>query len=61
MLEYLGIDLLLGVVELGVETVPKVCSGHRCRPEGTGPIADGITNWHNHSENQSGGFSENWK
>jgi hypothetical protein len=23
-------------------------------------IAGGITNWYNHSGNQSGGFSENW-
>jgi hypothetical protein len=24
-------------------------------------IADGIVNWYNHSENQSGSSSENWK
>jgi hypothetical protein len=24
-------------------------------------IAGGIANWYNHSGNQSGGFSENWK
>jgi hypothetical protein len=24
-------------------------------------IAGGITSWHNHSENQSGSSSENWK
>jgi hypothetical protein len=24
-------------------------------------IADGITKWYNHSGNQSGGSSENWK
>jgi hypothetical protein len=23
-------------------------------------IAGGIASWYNHSENQSGGFSENW-
>jgi hypothetical protein len=34
MLEHLGADLSMGVVGLGVEPVPKVCSGHRLRPEG---------------------------
>jgi hypothetical protein len=24
-------------------------------------IAGGIAKWYNHSENHSGGFSENWK
>jgi hypothetical protein len=24
-------------------------------------VADGIANWYNNSEDQSGGFSENWK
>jgi hypothetical protein len=24
-------------------------------------IAGGTANWYNHSKNQSGGFSENWK
>jgi hypothetical protein len=24
-------------------------------------ITDGIANWYNHSGNQSGGYSENWK
>jgi hypothetical protein len=24
-------------------------------------IAEGIANWYNHSRNQSGGSSENWK
>jgi hypothetical protein len=29
VLEHLGVDLPLGVVGLGTEPVPKVCSGHR--------------------------------
>jgi hypothetical protein len=29
-----GVKLPLGVVGLGVEPVPKVCSGHWFRPEG---------------------------
>jgi hypothetical protein len=28
MLEYLGVELLLSVVGLAAEFVPKVCSGH---------------------------------
>ena len=35
MLEHLGVELLLGVVGLAAEFTPKVCSGHRFRPEGT--------------------------
>ena len=35
MLEHLGVELPLGVVGLAVEFVPKVCSGHQLRPEGT--------------------------
>ena len=35
MLECLGVELPLGVVELSVDFVPKVCSGHRTREEGT--------------------------
>ena len=34
MLEHLGVELLLGVVGLAAEFAPKVCSGHRLRPEG---------------------------
>jgi hypothetical protein len=34
MLEHLRVKLLLGVVGLGAELVPKVCSGHQLRPEG---------------------------
>jgi hypothetical protein len=34
MLEHLGMELLLDVVGLAVEFVPKVCSGHLPRPEG---------------------------
>ena len=34
MLEHLGVKLPLGVVGLGVEPVPEVCSGHRLRLEG---------------------------
>jgi hypothetical protein len=34
VLELLGVDLSLGVVGLAVEFLPKVCSGHRLRPEG---------------------------
>jgi hypothetical protein len=32
MLEYLGVELPLGVVGLGMEPVSKVCSGYRFRP-----------------------------
>ena len=35
MLEYLGVELPLGVVGLAVEFAPKVCSGHWLRREGT--------------------------
>jgi len=31
--EHLGVRLPLGVVGVGVEPAPKVCSGHRFRPE----------------------------
>jgi hypothetical protein len=34
ILEYLGVQVLLGVVGLSAEIVPKVCSGHWLRPEG---------------------------
>jgi hypothetical protein len=34
MLEHLGVELPLGVVELAVEFIPKVCSGHWPRQEG---------------------------
>jgi len=32
--EHLGVGLLLGVVGMGEESVPQVCSGHWYRPEG---------------------------
>jgi hypothetical protein len=32
-----------------------------CGERGTSSIAGGIANWYNHSGNQSGGSSENWK
>jgi hypothetical protein len=35
MLEPLGVELPLGVMGLAVLFVPKVCSGHHPRPEGT--------------------------
>ena len=35
VLERLGVELPLGVVGLAVEFMPKVCSGHRLRLEGT--------------------------
>jgi hypothetical protein len=35
MLKCLGMELLLGVVRLVAEFMPKVCSGHWPRPEGT--------------------------
>lgn len=35
VLEHLRVELPLGVVGLCAEPVPKVCSGHRFRPEGT--------------------------
>ena len=35
MLEHLGVELPLGVVGLGVEFEPKVCSGHWLSLEGT--------------------------
>ena len=35
MIEGLGVELPLGVVGLVVEFMPKVCSGHCLRPEGT--------------------------
>ena len=33
VLEHLGVELPPGVVELAVEFMSKVCSGHRPRPE----------------------------
>ena len=35
MLEHLGAELPLGVVGLAAELIPKVCSTHGSRPEGT--------------------------
>jgi hypothetical protein len=35
VLEHLGVEFPLGVVGLAAELVPKVCSGHWPRPEGT--------------------------
>ena len=35
VLEHLEVELLLGVLQLAVELVTKVCSGHHPRPEGT--------------------------
>ena len=35
VLEHLGVELPLSVVRLTVDFVPKVCSGHRPRQEGT--------------------------
>jgi hypothetical protein len=35
-------------------------AGEYVEKEGHCSIAGGITSWNNHSENQSGGFSENW-
>jgi hypothetical protein len=35
MLEYLRVELPLGIVGLAVDFAPKVCSGHLLRPEGT--------------------------
>ena len=35
ILECLGVELFLGVVELAVKFMPKVCSGHWLRPERT--------------------------
>ena len=35
MLEHLEVELLLGVVGLAAGLVPKVCSGHWPKPEGT--------------------------
>ena len=35
MLESLGVELLLGVVELAAELAPKVCSGHYPRRAGS--------------------------
>jgi hypothetical protein len=35
VLKRLGVALPLGVVGLAVEFMPKVCSGHWFRPEGT--------------------------
>ena len=34
-LEDMGVELPLGVVGLGTELAPTVCSGHCLRPEGT--------------------------
>ena len=35
VLEHLGVGLVLGVVTLAAEFMPKVCSGHQPRLEGT--------------------------
>jgi hypothetical protein len=40
VLEHLGVELPLGVVELDAEFTPKVCSGHWPRPKGTS-----VTGW----------------
>ena len=39
ILECLGVKLLLGVVGLGAELAPKVCSGYWLRLEGTCGLA----------------------
>ena len=38
ILELLGVDLPLGVMEMAVEFTPKVCSGHWPRQAGTHPL-----------------------
>lgn len=35
MLGHLGVELPLGIMGLVAELAPKVCSGHRLRPERT--------------------------
>jgi hypothetical protein len=40
----------------GVNTCWRGCGG-----EEHSSIGGGVANWYNHSENQSGGSSENWK
>ena len=40
VLEHLGVELPLSVVRLTVDFVPKVCSGHWPRQEGTS-----VTGW----------------
>jgi hypothetical protein len=35
VLEYVEVELPLGVVGLAAEFLPEVCSGHQFRPEGT--------------------------
>ena len=35
VLELLGVDLPVGIVGLAAEFMPKVCSGHQLRSEGT--------------------------
>ena len=45
MLQHLGVNLSLGVVGLGVESAPKVCSGHRLKLEGTLDPGDPSYSW----------------
>ena len=42
MLEHLGVDLPLGIMGPGAEPVPKVCSGHMLRPEGSLSLRDSV-------------------
>jgi hypothetical protein len=39
----------------------KTHVGKDVEKEEQSSIAGGVANWYNHSGNQSGGFSENWK
>lgn len=41
VLELLGVQIPLGVVGLGAELEPKVCSGHQLRLEGTSATGRG--------------------
>jgi hypothetical protein len=46
-----------------LKSKPQVTThiGEDTEKEEHSPIASGIANWYNHSENQSAGSSENWK
>jgi hypothetical protein len=42
VLEHLGVDILLSVVGLDAEFVPKICSGHQPRQEGICHLLDRV-------------------
>jgi hypothetical protein len=44
-----------------IKTTATVNAGKEMKKRKYSALADGISSWHNHSGNQSGGSLENWK